>query len=55
MPNTEDDVWRMIWEKKLNTIVMLTKCTEAGRVSYQIVFICLYLVLTDLKKEAESF
>ncbi len=32
MPNTESDFWRMIWEKKLVNIVMLTKCTEAGRV-----------------------
>lgn len=32
MPNTEDDFWRMIYEKKLINIVMLTKCTEAGRV-----------------------
>ncbi|ORU90922.1 MAG: hypothetical protein A6F71_08235 [Cycloclasticus sp. symbiont of Poecilosclerida sp. M] len=24
MPNTEADFWRMIWEKKLNNIVMLT-------------------------------
>ena len=32
MPNTEADFWRMIWDKKLNNIVMLTKCTEAGRV-----------------------
>ena len=32
MPNTVTDFWRMIWEKKLPTIVMLTKCFE-GRVS----------------------
>lgn len=33
MPNTENDFWRMVLEKRLANIVMLTKCTEAGRVS----------------------
>ena len=32
MPNTISDFWRMIWEYKLQNIVMLTKCMEAGRV-----------------------
>ena len=32
LPNTQGDFWRMIWEKKLKNIVMLTKCVEAGRV-----------------------
>ena len=31
MPNTVDDFWRMIWEKKLPTVVMFTRCFE-GRV-----------------------
>ena len=31
MPNTVVDFWRMIWEKKLPTVVMLTRCFE-GRV-----------------------
>ena len=31
LPNTLEDFWRMIWEKKLSTIVMLTQCFE-GRV-----------------------
>eukprot|EP00731_Ephydatia_muelleri_P019021 Em0011g1061a len=29
--NTIADFWRMIWEKHIETIVMLTKCTEAGK------------------------
>ena len=29
---TVDDFWRMIWEKKLDTIVMLARCIEEGRV-----------------------
>lgn len=33
MPNTTSDFWRMIWEKRLPNIVILTKCIEAGRVS----------------------
>ena len=31
MPNTMTDFWRMIWEYKLPTVVMLTRCFE-GRV-----------------------
>ena len=33
MPNTVADFWRMVWQYKINHIVMLTKCLEAGRVS----------------------
>ena len=29
--NTTADFWRMVWEKHIETIVMLTKCTEAGK------------------------
>lgn len=32
MPNTIGDFWRMIWEKKLTAVVMLTKINEAGKV-----------------------
>ena len=28
LPNTLDDFWRMIWENRLPTIIMLTKCFE---------------------------
>ncbi|XP_050956066.1 receptor-type tyrosine-protein phosphatase eta-like [Labeo rohita] len=28
LPNTKDEFWRMIWEKNIYTIVMLTKCNE---------------------------
>ncbi|CAI8024471.1 Receptor-type tyrosine-protein phosphatase alpha [Geodia barretti] len=31
MPNTIADFWRMIWEYKIQHIVILTKCLEAGR------------------------
>ena len=30
--NTIDDFWRMIWEKRLETVVMLVKVTEARKV-----------------------
>ena len=28
LPNSLEDFWRMVWEQKLPTIVMLTKCFE---------------------------
>ncbi|KAF4095333.1 hypothetical protein G5714_024411 [Onychostoma macrolepis] len=32
LPVTVNEFWRMIWEKNIYTIVMLTKCNEMGRV-----------------------
>ncbi|XP_051991637.1 receptor-type tyrosine-protein phosphatase eta-like [Xyrauchen texanus] len=32
LPCTVNDFWRMIWEKNVHTLVMLTKCNEQGRV-----------------------
>uniref|UniRef100_A0A8D0G9C3 Receptor-type tyrosine-protein phosphatase eta n=1 Tax=Sphenodon punctatus TaxID=8508 RepID=A0A8D0G9C3_SPHPU len=31
LPNTMEDFWRMIWEKDICGVVMLTKCVEQGR------------------------
>ncbi|XP_062823723.1 receptor-type tyrosine-protein phosphatase eta [Anolis carolinensis] len=31
LPTTVQDFWRMIWEKNIYTVVMLTKCVEQGR------------------------
>ncbi|NWU30450.1 PTPRJ phosphatase, partial [Dyaphorophyia castanea] len=31
LPNTIEDFWRMIWEKSIYSIVMLTKCMEQAR------------------------
>ena len=36
MPNTITDFWRMIWEHKLNTIIMLTKPVEKSKVEISV-------------------
>ncbi|KAM9436508.1 receptor-type tyrosine-protein phosphatase H-like [Clarias gariepinus] len=32
LPSTVNDFWRMVWEQKSSNIVMLTNCTEGGRI-----------------------
>ncbi|XP_026220755.1 receptor-type tyrosine-protein phosphatase beta-like isoform X9 [Anabas testudineus] len=32
LPSTVKDFWRMVWEKNVYTLVMLTRCNEQGRV-----------------------
>ncbi|KAK2869865.1 hypothetical protein Q8A67_024257 [Cirrhinus molitorella] len=32
LPSTVNDFWRMVWEQKSQAIVMVTNCTESGRV-----------------------
>ncbi|XP_029993262.1 receptor-type tyrosine-protein phosphatase beta isoform X5 [Sphaeramia orbicularis] len=32
LPTTVNEFWRMIWEKNVRTLVMLTRCNEQGRV-----------------------
>uniref|UniRef100_H3C573 protein-tyrosine-phosphatase n=1 Tax=Tetraodon nigroviridis TaxID=99883 RepID=H3C573_TETNG len=32
LPGTVKDFWRMVWEKNVQTLVMLTRCNEQGRV-----------------------
>ncbi|XP_022093941.1 tyrosine-protein phosphatase 10D-like isoform X2 [Acanthaster planci] len=32
LPGTEDDMWRLVWEQKISTIVMVTQLVEKGRV-----------------------
>nr|XP_020469476.1 receptor-type tyrosine-protein phosphatase eta [Monopterus albus] len=32
LPATVDEFWRMIWEKNVQTMVMLTRCHEQGRI-----------------------
>lgn len=33
LPTTVNEFWRMVWEKNVQTLVMLTRCNEQGRVS----------------------
>ncbi|XP_073514296.1 receptor-type tyrosine-protein phosphatase beta-like isoform X2 [Phyllobates terribilis] len=32
LPRTVNDFWRMIWEKDVKAVIMLTKCVELGKV-----------------------
>ncbi|KAM6936903.1 receptor-type tyrosine-protein phosphatase eta-like [Xenentodon cancila] len=32
LPTTVNEFWRMIWEKNVQTLVMLTRCLEQGRI-----------------------
>ncbi|XP_026056589.1 receptor-type tyrosine-protein phosphatase H-like [Carassius auratus] len=32
LPSTVNDFWRMVWEKRSQAIVMVTNCTESGKV-----------------------
>ncbi|KAI5092254.1 receptor-type tyrosine-protein phosphatase H [Silurus meridionalis] len=32
LPSTVSDFWRMVWEQKSSAIVMLTNCTEGGKI-----------------------
>ena len=35
LPGTIADFWRMIWELKITTLIMLTETMEAGKVKKQ--------------------
>lgn len=47
LPDTTDDLWRMLWEHNSTIIVMLTKLKEMGRVS-EIVTYPVVLVTLDI-------
>ena len=41
---TVNDFWRMVWEKRLDTIVMLTRCIENGRVSIMAIILHYHII-----------
>lgn len=47
LPLTVNDFWRMIWEQRVKSIVMVTNCIEEGQVSIQKYFIFTHHVLTS--------
>ena len=57
MPNTIGDFWRMIWEHRLSTIVMLTKVTEGGKVWHVIntEFLYFFLCVCCFQRKCEQY
>jgi len=45
LKETVNDFWRMIWEKRLPIIVMLTNCNEADRVNLSYLNTCICKML----------
>lgn len=52
LPGTVGDFWRMVWETRAKTLVMLTQCFEKGRVSYlklisqKVIYNCVNICVT---------
>ena len=34
LPDTQDDFWRLVWEQKIRSVIMLTKEKEGGKVGH---------------------
>lgn len=45
LPETFGDFWRMMWEQRSATVVMMTKLEERSRVNCFIILICLVMRL----------
>lgn len=48
LPETLSDFWRMVWEQRSNTIIMMTRLEEKSRVRRESVIYCKRLSITDL-------
>jgi len=55
LPETFCDFWRMVWEQRSSTIVMITRLEERGRVSVAIVIFLHKKIISDFARDTNAF